>query len=143
MDALTYEPLNLSRVTRAERVWLWRHRQLTTSGRVTGRGGKRLSANEAAALLGFSPELYLSVENGTSTAFEGAVIDAIILLGQQVPSRKLSFGERCALARRRAKSNVEELCVALGGISKPTYYAREDAGAADLVALWRSRGYSF
>lgn len=129
---------DLKALTPAEQIWLWRRRQASTNGRARGRGGAKMSANEAASVLAVRVEDYCAAERGENP---GIALDSIRERGE--PLRRPSPGEGCALARRRAAAPVEEICAALGGISKPTFYAREAAGDPELVALWRERGFSF
>lgn len=132
---------DLKRLTTAERIWLWRRRQQSTNGRAKGRGGSRLSLGEAAAMLGLTSSIYAASEEGDNSA-EMIVVEAIETLGGALKFRP-STAELCALARRRSAEPVDDLCRALGGISRPTYFARELAGDTELVDLWRARGYNF
>lgn len=137
--------LDLERLTEGERIWLWRRRQENTTGRSRGRGGNRMSSNEAAALLQLPLHVYSAAENENARDHREAsrvVSDAIRALGGALRV-KPSPGEQCALARRRSSIEVAELCQRLGGISKPTFFSREANGDPELLDLWRARGYSF
>lgn len=138
------ENLDLCNVTRAERIWLWRRSYMSESGRKTGRGGGRMSGNEAAALLGISPTVYCDVERGRRRESENTVIVAIATReAAWDTSRRPSNNELCALARRRSAAQIEELCAALGGISKPYFLELERAGDAILMSMWEARGFTF
>lgn len=130
--------LNLRQLSRPERIWLWRHRQRSTTGRVVGRGGARMSIGEAAAQLGVSSELYRRVENGQAPEYERMIADLLPSVG----AAALTTAEQCQLARLRSGATVEELCAELGGISRPSFFAREEAGHPELVALWQARGFT-
>lgn len=134
--------MDLRQMTDAERIWLWRRRQRNTTGRARGRGGLRMSFGEAAARLHLATSLYTAAENGTDRSAERMVIEAIDAVGETVRGRA-SPAEMCALARRRAAEPLEDLCRALGGVSKPTFFAREKEGSPELIDLWRARGYDF
>jgi hypothetical protein len=138
MDGITIN-LDLNRLSRAEQIWLWRRRQQNTTGRVRGRGGACMSINEAAALLNLPVSVYIAAENGNEDHV-GRVLEEIKKFNS---STRTTQGERCQLARRRTGATVEELCQALSGISKPTFYSREALGHPDIVALWQARGYTF
>lgn len=133
--------LDLQQLTRAERIWLWRRRQDTTTGRVYGKGGSRMSVAEAAAALGIPVTVYRRVERGELVEHEGKVVEAIHARGYRF--LQPSVAELCSLARRRAAADIEGLCAALGGISRPTFFAWETLGAQALVDLWRARGFTF
>ena len=51
-------------------------------------------------------------------------------------------GLLCALARRRSGMGLPDVEAAMGR-SRPTVLALEKAGAAEMVAFWRSRGFRF
>lgn len=130
--------LDLNKITEAERIWLWRRRHPSPNGRTKGRGGARMSMSEAAALLSLEPEIYADSEAGQDTdEVLMAIRDAGGSFEQMTPS------EACALARRRSGEDVETLCRALGGISKPTFFVRENEAHPELVRLWAMRGFSF
>ena len=131
--------MNLRRLTPSERIWLWRRRRPSTTGRVLGRGGSRMSMGEAAAHLNLPTATYVAAESGNDPDIVQIVLD---LLGDDVKQRP-SVAELCALARRRSRVEVDDLCRAMGGISRPTFFARETEGSPELIDLWRARGYEF
>lgn len=132
---------DLKKITTAERIWLWRRRQQNTNGRARGRGGSRLSLGEAAAMLGVTTPIYGAAEEGDRSA-EMVVVEAIENRGGALKFRPTA-AELCALARRRSGAPVDDLCRELGGISKPTFFSKEGAGDAELIDMWRARGFSF
>lgn len=132
--------LDLRNPSRAERIWLWRRRQLSPNGRRTGRAGRAMTENEAAALLDVPLSVYQGAED-SSEADVSAVVSAIRATGGTLPGPTPS--EACALARRRAGTEVMALCAAAGGISKPTLYKREREAHPELVRMWEQRGFTF
>ena len=52
------------------------------------------------------------------------------------------LGHLCALARRRSGLGLQAIEKATGR-SRPTVLALEKAGAPEMVAFWRSRGFRF
>ncbi len=132
--------LDLRYVTRAELIWLWRYRQSSALGHTRGRNGGRMTANEAATVLGFRPEVYCATEQGSSP-YDDAIWAAICEI-KGMPGEP-SIGELCLLARRRANIKAQEICSALGGVSKPNFYSMERRGSEKIIALWRERGFTF
>jgi len=136
--------MDLKKPTTAERIWLWRRRQQNTTGRAKGRGGARMSVGEAAAMLNLPFTIYANAEGRIDDDIEAQqLVMSVIEESGGVLKFKPTEAELCALARRRSGAAVGDLCRALGGISAPTFYAKENAGDADLVDLWRARGYEF
>lgn len=132
--------LDLTKVSPAEKIWLWRRRHSSTNGRIKGRGGSRMSLNEAAALLSLDTESYSEAEAGKHPNTY-VTLAAIQEVGGSFDP--ITPSEACALARRRSGEDVDSLCRALGGISKPTFFARENEGHPEVVEMWEARGYSF
>lgn len=132
--------LDLKTLTRAERIWLWRRRQLSPNGRRRGRAGAAMTENEAAALLALDLRIYQLAERGDDNCIS-LVTTAIRAVGGRLSGPTPS--EACALARRRGGADVMSLCAAMGGISKPTLYRREKEAHPELVAMWQARGFSF
>lgn len=128
----------LWQLTSAELIWLWRRRHPSTNGRLKGRGGARMSMNEAAALLSLETGVYANAENGQDAS---TVVSAILEAGGSFDMATRS--EKCALARRRSGDDVDSLCRALGGISKPTFFVRENEANPEIVRMWEARGFSF
>jgi len=131
--------LDLGALTAAERLFLWRHRQKTTSGRLLGQCGARMSQTEAAAALGIELAAYRNLELGHTTAM--TLDGAETLLAQLGPLRP-TIGELCFIARRRSGVTLIELERELG-VSRPTLHAMERAGDPRVVATWEAWGYIF
>lgn len=142
--------LNLNRLTKAEKLWIWRRRNPSSVGRGTGsqrrggrygRGGAKMSANEAAAVLGVSPDQYCRAEGGENVDY---VLDlAVSMTGAETEVVSyITLPEACALARRRSGASLNQLCASLGGISKPTFLKREAMAHPEVIAMWKARGYT-
>jgi hypothetical protein len=142
---------DLSSLTTAERLWIWRRRHPSQTRRASsgkgggyGRGGAKMSANEAAAMLGVKPDAYCAAENGedsdwvwsTVLSLENPVI-------KPVACDHLTLPEKCALARRRSGREISEICASLGGISKPTFLKRETVASPEIIEMWQTLGYRF
>jgi hypothetical protein len=151
---------DLGRLTSAERLFLWRHRQKVTNGRLLGRNGSSMSQAEAAAHLGIRPKLYNKLENGGKielsttldcsklasseelvvqlSAAKNDVSSLLTALGPLEPST----GELCFLARRRSGQLLMTLERELG-VSRPRYHEFERAGDPVMVRFWEERGFRF
>jgi transcriptional regulator with XRE-family HTH domain len=130
---------DLTALTAAERLFVWRHRQKTRSGRLLGRAGSAMSQAEAAAELGVSRGLYGKLENGLRSSLSAEEVES---LATALEPLNPTLGELCFLARRRSG----ELLTALEkevGVSRPQFHELERAGAAVILRLWMFRGYRF
>lgn len=114
-------------MTPSERLWLWRLRQVSPTGRCVGRAGTWWSQSEAAEHLGLSLDDYTRLENGA--AGEGDLPQPALEL---VPNER----ERCLLARRRSGLTVSQICATLGGITRPTFYRLERLADPRLLRFW-------
>jgi hypothetical protein len=136
---------DLTTITASEKLFLWRHRQRTTSGRTLGRVGGAMRQAEAAAHLGISPGVYNSLENGIGVVLSAGEIERLMApLGPLYPT----VGELCFLARRRSGLTLKQLEDKIVvkdriGISRPWFHDLERAGAPEMVDFWRDRGYKF
>ena len=139
---------DLGRLTAAERLFLWRHRQRATNGRLKGRNGSSMNQAEAAALLGISPKLYNNLENRLSLRLfsEEACPECgwskWSFLLKRVEGVRPTRGELCFLARRRSGLLLMTLERELG-VSRPRYHDLERAGDPAMVAFWEERGFRF
>ena len=150
---------DLGQLTAAERLFLWRHRQKATNGRLLGRNGSSMNQAEAAAHLGIGPKLYNKLENGGKvelrTTFDcskptspGQIIvrlyageDATHLIEALGPIEPAT-GELCFLARRRSGQMLMTLERELG-VSRPRYHELERTGDPAMVRFWEARGFRF
>lgn len=138
-SVLDPDRFDLGRRTAAEDLWLWRHRQLTTTGRVLGKCGAAMGQVEAAAHLGLSISAYSTLEQGRQTLLSADEARALAeVLGPLSPDR----GELCVLARRRSGENLAAVTEA-AGVTRPTYLRAERDGEPRIVALWEERGFRF
>jgi hypothetical protein len=133
---------DLTKLSLCERVWMWRRRRPSPSGR-TGGSGAFMSKAEAAGYLAVDYDEYSEAEESDGAALP--VIEMIRSLGgEDLPPRTamLTPGEMCALARRRSGTGVNELCRELC-ITRPTYYLKERIGASEVMRMWERRGFTF
>ncbi len=139
---------DLSRLTAAERLFLWRHRQKTTCGRLLGRNGSSMNQVEAAKKLGISAKLYNNLENGAQFHLTGTLEEVpkeyrtVLEVFEGLRDITFTAGELCFLARRRSGALLTTLERAFG-VSRPHYHALERAGAPDMVRFWEERGFRF
>lgn len=139
-DAMSFD---LRRLSASERVFLWRHRKKTTSGRLLGCNGSAMSQKEAAIYLGLDRRLFNRIENGFRARL--SIDEAAKLLEELEPalnSLEPTLGELCFLARRRSGQLLTAIEKELG-VSRPTFHALERAGAPRIVAFWTARGFIF
>lgn len=139
LSVLDPDRFDLAQLSPAERLWTWRHRQKTETGRLFGRSGSAMNQAEAAAKLGIGLPAYRSLELGGSTALSAEDVVALIeALGPLNPTT----GELCFLARRRSGETLTEVLESVG-VSRMTFLKLERAGDPSLVRFWESRGYRF
>lgn len=136
------DPYDLTAITAAEELFLWRLRRRATNGRLLGRTGPAQSQAEAAEAIGLSQQAYSRLETGGAVVMDaGQVLELIEYLAAN-GRLKPTLGELCMLARRRTNLQLSELEVALS-VSRPVFHRRERAGDESVVAFWESRGFSF
>lgn len=139
LATLDPDRFNLGRITAAECLWLWRHRQRATNGRLLGRSGSAMNQTEAAAALGISTSSYCALEIGASTSLSADDVRALTAaLGPLRPNA----GELCLLARRRSGVSLRDV-VADVGVSRPWYLKLEREGDPSVIAFWEARSYDF
>ena len=130
---------DLGTLTAAEKLFVWRHRRKSTSGRFLGRNGPAMSQAEAAEHLGIGPGRYNNLENGLRTGLSAGDAERLIgALGPLAPT----VGELCFLARRRSGHLLMTLERELG-MSRPRFHELERAGDPAMVRFWAARGYRF
>jgi len=133
------DKFDLSVLTPAEELWLWRHRQKAINGRLFGQSGSAMSQAEAARVLNIGTAAYRSLELGGATSLSAADVRALFdALGPLNPST----GELCVTARRRSGLTLQET-VELAGVSRPHYHSLERAGDPSVIELWESQGFRF
>lgn len=130
---------DLSELTPAEALWLWRHRQRAADGRVLGRSGSAMSQDEAARALGITVKTYRTLELGGSASLSAVDVRAMsAALGPLRPT----VGELCVIARRRSGMSLSAV-VELSGVSRPWYLRLERNGDPSVVEMWESKGFKF
>lgn len=146
------EPIDtdVTKLTAAERLVLWRYRQHATNGRLLGRSGAALTQSEAAARLGISGGTYARLEEGASSSMSADEISGLLAaLGPLLPSR----GELCFIARRRSGAKLQEVLDSFNrapsesaegeAISRPWFHQLERAGDQRVITHWESQGFKF
>lgn len=132
--------LDLNRLSPAERLFLWRHRQpSTTRPSPTGRGGSAMTQREAAKLLGVSLAAYNKLENELRTLLSVADVEPLLVaINHLVPTD----GELCLLARRRSGRVLSQIEVE-SRICRPRFLDLERRGDDAIIGFWRARGFVF
>lgn len=132
---------DLTRVSPAERLWLWRTRQRSPRPHLRpGRLSGGLSLPEAAQLLSVGEATLSKLEAGESTLLDaGEAARVAAATGPIEPTP----AELCLLARRRSGMALGREVAPAFGASKVTYLAQERAASPRVVAFWRERGYAF
>lgn len=109
---------DLGRRTRGEELWLWRRR-------------KGLTQEKTRARFGASEYAMAMAEKADAPT-----------LPPRCRLREPTWGELCALARRRHGLGLDETA-RRHGCSRVTLLSREKRGAAGLVLWWQDMGYKF
>ncbi len=139
---------DLGQLSAAERLFLWRHRQKATCGRLLGRNGSSMNQVEAAKRLGISSKLYNALENGSQLHLSGTLDEvpelrrALLDVAAELPDLVPTAGELCFLARRRSGALLTTLEREFG-VSRPHYHDLERAGAPAMILFWEDRGFRF
>lgn len=147
MDTLEqYVDRDLSKLTQAELLWLWRRRQLSkhskrkpTRQSTVRRMGRMMTREEASEALGVSENAYARLEVGDallSSDEKSRVRGALAAMAGVV------VGELCAVARRRSGGGLRAAEEALG-VSRPKMQEMERCGDPRLVRYWESKGFGF
>lgn len=123
----------------AEKLFVWRHRTKSISGRLLGCNGPRMSQAEAAAALGVSRVIYGKLESGLRTALSA---DDVERLAAALEPLLPTLGELCHLARRRSGKLLITIEHALG-VSRPRFHELERAGDTSIVQFWENCGFRF
>ena len=138
-ERLARVELDLGRPSAAERLFLWRHRQRATNGRLLGRNGAGMSRVEAAVILGISDRAYGKLENGLRTAMLAEETEGLLRALRPLHPTHAELG---LLARRRSGQMLAELQRRLG-VNRSTYHVLERAGDPRIVADWEEQGFRF
>jgi hypothetical protein len=137
---------DLEKLTQAEKLWIWRHRQLSQLSRrkptrqsTVLRDGRRMTRAEAAEILGLTETVYAQLEIGDallSSEERAAVRARLVAMGPP------TAGELCTIARRRSGGGLRAVEGVLG-VSRPKMMEMERCGAAPLIRYWETHGYTF
>lgn len=132
---------DLTRVTDAERLLLWRFRQWSErrkrTGDTRGRNGSALCQTEAAQVLGIPLKAYSNLEQGERATLSAAQTGAV---AAAVATVRPTLAELCFLARRRSGLSIRQV-EEEAGVSRVTFHARERA--SETQAFWEERGFKF
>lgn len=131
---------DLGRLTAAERLFVWRHRQKSTNGCLLGRNGSAMNQSEAAQRLGIDIGAYSKLENGQQRTRLSA--DEVVGLLEALGPFELSIGELCFLARRRSGQMLMTLEREIG-VSRPRFHELERVGDPVIIGFWEARGFRF
>ena len=139
MSVLDADRFDLGSLTDAERLFLWRLRQVSQRGSTFGRAGAAMGQDEAAREVGLSHGAYRAIETGL-----GATVSAVEVARTAEPIEDLepTVGEMCRVARRRSGELLVDVYEAVG-YSRPYYLRLERAGDPRVVAHWEDRGFRF
>lgn len=130
---------DLTVLTAAEKLFVWRHRIKSTNGRLLGRNGPRFSQIEAAAQLGIKLITYRSLEDGLRTALSAEDVERLTVALEPLDP---TAAELCLLARRRSGRVLGTIESELG-VSRPRFHELERVGDAAIIRYWEERGYVF
>lgn len=130
---------DLGYLTAAERLFIWRHRQMATNGRLLGRNGSMMNQAEAAARLGLGRRLYSRLENGQRTLLSA---EDVKTLAEGLEPMKPSRAELCFLARRRSGQLLGDIEREVG-VSRPWFHRMEREGDPTIIQYWEKRGFRF
>jgi hypothetical protein len=130
---------DLGYLTDAERLWIWRRRQLSRNGRTFGRAGPAMTQTEAAATIGVSYSSYRAIEAGLGARVLAAEVAAA---AEPIEGLVPTQAELCAAARRRSGELLVDVYESLG-VSRPWYLRLEREADPRVVAFWEERGFRF
>jgi len=132
---------DLTTLTRGERLWLWRRRTPSPTGRIFGPGGPGLSVSEAAPMFKMERSDYADLERDALPA-EKLTTDSETRLNVVLAGFTATPGDYCRLARRRSGLSLEGVEVALK-ISRVGYHKLEAEADPRIVAFWTEWGDGF
>jgi hypothetical protein len=132
---------DLTTLTQGERLWLWRRRTPSPTGRVFGPGGPGLSVSEAAPMFLMERNDYANLERDLLES-DRIAAESSKKLNVALEGFEAHLGDLCRIARRRFGSSLETVEVALG-ISRVGYHKLEAEADYRIVAYWRGLGFAF
>lgn len=126
-----------------EKLWIWRHRQINTKGRLFGRTGASLSQAEASKILGIRKSAYTKFESGRNTILSVDDIDRVTqLVIYPLDREPPTLAELCILARRRAGYTLYRVAADME-MTRMNYLNLEKKGEERVIAYWMREGFRF
>jgi transcriptional regulator with XRE-family HTH domain len=132
---------DLTNLTAAEELYLWRLRRRATNGRLLGRTGPAQTQAEMAAALGISQQSYSQLELGHAALLTAEQVRAL-LTQLRVGALRPTLAELCLIARRRSRMMIVDVEAAVG-VSRPIFHRLERAADDRIVRFWWYRGFIF
>jgi len=129
---------DLSRLSQAEELWLWRTRQPVPLRPDGARRRNEMTMREAAKYLGLSRERYQHLEQGRRVNISIDELPSLAFL--RMPRPELSLREQLVLARRRSGLYIRQIMAELG-LSHQTILARESNASRRLIDYWIGKGF--
>jgi hypothetical protein len=130
--------LDLSQLSLAEELWLWRIRQPVKQRPNSTYHRDALTRGEAAKVLGMSLERYKNLEAGRRINIALDELPKLAFLRSQ--RNAISLKEQMILARRRSGLYIREISKQFG-LSHTRMLAHEDMASQRLIDFWSERGY--
>jgi hypothetical protein len=129
---------DLSQLSLAEELWLWRVRQPVTQRPNSTYHRDVMTRGQAAKALGMSLERYKNLEAGRRI---NIALDELPKLAFLRASRAdISLREQAFLARRRSGLYIREISKQFG-LSHTRMLAHEDMASQRLIDFWSAKGY--
>jgi len=125
---------DLSRLSMAEELWLWRLRQPSPSNAPGG-----MTMSEAAKFLGMSLQRYKNLEAGRRINIAVDELPSLNFL--RVPRPEMSLREQCILARRRSGLFIRQIAQEYG-LSHTRVLTHEDMASRRLIDYWSQKGFT-
>jgi hypothetical protein len=129
---------DLSRLSMAEELWLWRIRQPSMPRPGSTFRRNDMTRGEAAKFLGMSLERYKSLEAGKRINMAIEELPSLAFL--RMPRPEMSLREQLILARQRSGLFIRQLALEYG-MSHTRLLTHEDMGARRLIDFWSAKGF--
>jgi hypothetical protein len=129
---------DLSRLSTAEELWLWRMRQPVINWANKHRHGS-MTRGEAAKFLGISLERYKNLEAGRRINVAAEELPSLAFL--RVPRPELSLREQLILARRRSGLYIRQIAEEYG-LSHTRMLTHEEIAHRRLIDYWSGKGFT-
>jgi hypothetical protein len=129
---------DLSRLSTAEELWLWRIRQPVTVQPESRYIRSTMTRGEAAKFLGISLERYKNLEAGRRINVAVEELPSLAFL--RMPRPEISLREQLILARHRSGLYIRQIAEEFG-MSHTSMLTHEDAASRRLIDYWSSKGF--